>query len=400
MNAAPEFLIVIHYPVDIGFAVGRLVRVFYDVACRCTGDAGKVHFAFTNLDGGKSDALPASFCNYLQFEPRDPSQTGQETLATYIRKHRINVLLGMDMPVQARFLEAARRAGIQVAISYFGAPLSSLLPWPLLVLKQIEVRYFRPHRPDHFIVESNAMYRTAVQGRGIPPQRVSVVRNGVALDQFTPLAGSSAFVYELYSIPRNRKVVVYMGHFHVRKGVDVLLRAAQHIVRDMGRSDLHFLFLGTTPQDIATMRRVVDLSSIEPHICLGGYQHRIPEILGGCTIGCIPTTGWDSFPLSPLEMQACGIPVVVTDCQGLPETIIDGVTGLVVSAGRERELADAILRLADDSQLCSRMGEAARRRIEAELTYETQVANLTTTIRNVLATKFHDPMKLVGPGTR
>ena len=132
------------------------------------------------------------------------------------------------------------------------------------------------------------------------------------------------------------------------------------------------------------MLRIFALHSLESHVRLGGYQRRIPEILAGCTIGCIPTTGWDSFPLSPLEMQACGLPVVVSECQGLPGTVVDGVTGLVVPSGEEAALAKAILRPVDDSRLRLQMGAAARRRIETELTYETQVAQLFATVCKVL----------------
>jgi glycosyltransferase involved in cell wall biosynthesis len=208
------------------------------------------------------------------------------------------------------------------------------------------------------------------------------VHNGVALDKFAASTPSNDYVYRQYSIPRHKKIVVYMGHFHQRKGVHVLLQAARHIVHDQRRDDVHFLFLGTRSQDVASVRRVIDFSAIEPYITLGGYQDRVPDLLAGCSIGCVPTTGWDSFPLSPLEMQACGLPVVVSDCQGLPETIVPGTTGLVVPAGDHLKLALTILDLLDDDERRRHMGLAARQRIQVELTEEIQVNRLVTALGN------------------
>ena len=51
--------------------------------------------------------------------------------------------------------------------------------------------------------------------------------------------------------------------------------------------------------------------------------------------------------MSSLEMQACGLPVIASDCQGVPETIAPLSTGLVVKAGDAEALADAMIRMAD-----------------------------------------------------
>ena len=81
--------------------------------------------------------------------------------------------------------------------------------------------------------------------------------------------------------------------------------------------------------------------------------------------------------MSSLEMQACGLPVLVSDWQGVPETIADGETGVVVKTGDTALLAQAIAALVDDPSRRDRMALAARARIEAAFTREHQVINLT-----------------------
>ena len=59
----------------------------------------------------------------------------------------------------------------------------------------------------------------------------------------------------------------------------------------------------------------------------------------------VPTVGEEALGLVSLEAQACGTPVVVSDRGGLPETVEDGVTGVVVEAGDAEALAEGVWRV-------------------------------------------------------
>ena len=223
------------------------------------------------------------------------------------------------------------------------------------------------------------MQRFAVEGRGVPSAQTTVIYTGVDAAKFRPDPASTALVYQRFNIPRDRRIVVYMGHLHARKGVHVLMRAAGHLVCVLGRSDVHFLFLGNRGDEVEKFRD--DFSAGSNCITFGGYHNDVPALLSGCYAGCIPSTGWDSFPMSSLEMQACGLPVLASDWQGVPETIVDGETGVVVKTGDAQRLAEIIAALVDDPVRRERMSEAARRRIEAAFTREHQTENLVHYLR-------------------
>lgn len=71
-----------------------------------------------------------------------------------------------------------------------------------------------------------------------------------------------------------------------------------------------------------------------------------------------------------LAAQAAGVPVVVSDVGGLPETVIDGETGFVVRGG---DFETPVKRLLNDAGLAARMGQAARERIQREFTIDKMI---------------------------
>lgn len=333
-----------------------------------------MHFSFSKTGSVRSSALPSDFNRIIEFDPQRPTPASVSSLASYIARHRIDTILALDLSANANYLRELRQAGIRRIFSYWGAPMSSMSRGLKLFFKRLEVALLRRTKPDYFIFESHAMQKYAVFGRGIANRRTAVVPSGVDTTKFFRNPSQASVVYERFGIPAQRHIIVYMGHLHERKGVRVLMRAGVLLVNDRRRDDIHILFLGNRDDESEKFRQ--EWSGAASHITFGGYQTDIPALLSGCYAGCIPSTGWDSYPMSSLEMQACGLPVLASDCQGAPETIADGETGVVVPAGNAERLASAIAALVDDPSRRDRMGAAARHRIEEGFTRQHYVTNL------------------------
>jgi glycosyltransferase involved in cell wall biosynthesis len=70
----------------------------------------------------------------------------------------------------------------------------------------------------------------------------------------------------------------------------------------------------------------------------------------------------EGLGIAALEAMACGIPVIASAIGGLPEAVIDGVTGRLVKRGDAPALAGAIIALARESEMRAAMGAAGRAR--------------------------------------
>ena len=89
--------------------------------------------------------------------------------------------------------------------------------------------------------------------------------------------------------------------------------------------------------------------------------------------------------MSALEMAACGLPLVVSDLQGLPEVIEPNVTGLLFKPGNHQELADIMNSLGRDTNKLQKMGVAARDRIVQNFSLEVQKRRLKQALMSVFS---------------
>src|SRR5205085_8812167 len=78
----------------------------------------------------------------------------------------------------------------------------------------------------------------------------------------------------------------------------------------------------------------------------------------------------DGIPNVVLEAMAAGLPVVATGLSGIPEAVVHGKTGLLVAPDTPAELAEALARILNDSELASGFGAAARARVAEEFTLD------------------------------
>ncbi|WP_280503608.1 glycosyltransferase [Nocardia farcinica] len=74
--------------------------------------------------------------------------------------------------------------------------------------------------------------------------------------------------------------------------------------------------------------------------------------------------------MTPLEAMACGVPVVASAVGGLIDTVVDGVTGRLVTPRDPAKLADAVRELLDDPATARRYGRAGHARVESRYSWE------------------------------
>jgi D-inositol-3-phosphate glycosyltransferase len=194
--------------------------------------------------------------------------------------------------------------------------------------------------------------------------RVAVVPCGVDLDVFTP-AGPKA--------PRGeRRRVVSVGKVLPHNGFDIVIRALPAI------PNAELLIIGgsdrPTPDSDLEACRLHDLAvqlGVADRVQLCGRVARedTPAILRSAdVVACTPW--YTAFGTVALEAMACGVPVVASAVGGMVDTIVDDVTGRLVSSHRPADIADAINHLLRDEFLRQCLGAAGRDRARARYSWD------------------------------
>ncbi len=355
-------IVIFHTPSNAGYAMTPLEKTFFLVACSLYGDQNNVHFAFKNLDSGMPESLPKGFENVIQIDLQSQNPEMLSQASCYIKNNEISLALVFDLQVKSPICTMLRDAGIKTILSYWGSPISGLNNRFKLFLKKIEVALIKS-KPDLFIFESEAMREFAVYGRGVLKKNTCVIPTGVDTDRFQPNSNAKNYLSEHFNISKAQKVAFYTGHMEERKGVKVIIEAAIKLKEAHHLDNWHFLICGNRPGEEKQYLEILEGTRAKNSVTFAGYRSDIDKIAPGCDIGVIASTGWDSFPMSSLEMAACGLPIFVSALQGLKETIEEGKTGQSFEPGNGTELAKMIFQIDQNELLRQQYSKAARQRI-------------------------------------
>jgi len=161
-------------------------------------------------------------------------------------------------------------------------------------------------------------------------------------------------------------VVMLPSRLVEEKGIRDFVAAAR-ILRAREPNVLCVL-VGRPEQDQPTAIPIHDITSwVEGGLVeWWGWYDRMDQIFPRAHIVCLPTYYMEGLPKSLLEAGACGRPVIATDVPGCRDFVQDGVNGLLVPPRDPRRLADAIERLARDSNLRATMGAKGRENVSRE----------------------------------
>ncbi|MFV0260110.1 MAG: glycosyltransferase family 4 protein [Acidimicrobiales bacterium] len=190
--------------------------------------------------------------------------------------------------------------------------------------------------------------------------RIHVVRCGIDLDAFT------------YRDPRPlpaRPVIMLVGRLSAEKGVEVLLDALARLTA-AGR-DLELRIVGDGPDRPGLEKRVSELGLGDRVDFLGELPPaEVSERLADADVFCLPSFA-EGLPVAIMEAMARGVPVVATSIAGIPELVVDGVTGALSPAGSVDGLVVALQRLLTDDR--TRLGLARRARDRVGAYHDEQV---------------------------
>jgi glycosyltransferase involved in cell wall biosynthesis len=186
---------------------------------------------------------------------------------------------------------------------------------------------------------------------GIDPAKVHVVHNGIQPLELPPRDG----VRESLGLSRDDFVIGFVGRLVPQKAPDLLIEAFAAVERQHRAARL--VMIGSGPQEGAVRRQVQALDHSTRVLLLG--DRIAPPLLPAFDVFCLPSR-YEGMPYVLLEALAAGLPIVATRVGGVQTCVENGGNGLLAEERNARELADALLRLANDVSLRERMGAASR----------------------------------------
>ena len=207
--------------------------------------------------------------------------------------------------------------------------------------------------------------------------KIHRVYNGIDLERFSMLrCDTSRPAVAPYHIPQ----IVSVGRLVTFKGFDDLIDACAELQRRGADFICEIIGDGPLREMLQAKIERLDLSS-RVHLLGSLSQNAVLEKLQAADLFALASTtdaqgATDIFPTVILEAMASARPVVSTRLAGIPELVLDGDTGILVSPGDASALTEALQRLVYDRELRLRYGRAGRARIEQHFQIENTVAPL------------------------
>lgn len=254
-----------------------------------------------------------------------------------------------------------------------------------LVNTAIRMRNSVLKRADRFVSISSAITEE-YQAAGVDDEQLVVIPNGIEMERFRPPA--DADVQRLRSalnVP-DKWLVAYTGKLNKGKGLRVLLKAWASL---MSRTeDLHLVLVGSGSGQYLScedeLRDFVKTHGLEEHVTFTGYVENVEDYLKASNCFTLPSRS-EGLPLSLIEAMACGLPCVSTRVGGIPDIVTSGDDGLLVPAGDDIALGQAIWKLYANEEKASRMGTRARevvqRRFSIQVVTEAHLKTFDTVLK-------------------
>lgn len=233
----------------------------------------------------------------------------------------------------------------------------------------------------------------------IAPERVRVIYNGIDLDEYRYVDATDALVR--YGIDPTRPYLLFVGRITRQKGIIHLVNAIPEI-----NPELQVVLCAGAPDTPEIGRemeeRVAAVSAGRPGVIWIREMVARPSVIqlySHATVFCCPSV-YEPFGIINLEAMACETAVVASAVGGIKEVVLPEETGLLVDpllaegsfnprdpAAFSSGLAMAINRVAQDQTLRTRMGQAGRRRVEQQFSWDAIAHKTVDLYRSLITAK-------------
>jgi len=190
---------------------------------------------------------------------------------------------------------------------------------------------------------SYAVLNNALGDMKLPECKVRVIYNGVNLSKFETKSDRGIVLRKRWGIPEDALVFGAAGRLSQEKRFDLLLEAAEKIVKRY--SNIHVVIAGEGKMR-QSLEEQIDRLSLRGRVHLVGYQSDMVQFWHEVDVAVISSDS-EGLPNVLLEACASGVPCIATRVGGIPEVLGDG-SGILVEPGSKEALAEAMEEMMDE----------------------------------------------------
>ena len=229
-----------------------------------------------------------------------------------------------------------------------------------------DTEWLLTYEATEVIVNSNYM-KGHVQGLfGLPFDKISVIPNGINLNNFTGI--DRDYDFRRRFAMDNEKIILYVGRLVYEKGVQHLISAMPKILENYHDSKLVIAGKGGMIDELKSQVESMGLSN---KVYFTGYlnQKEVQKMYKCADVAVFPST-YEPFGIVALEAMLAGIPTVVSDIGGFNEIVEHGVNGMKSYTGNPNSIADSVLSLLFDPQLAMNVTKNAKNKVKDEFNWQ------------------------------
>jgi glycosyltransferase involved in cell wall biosynthesis len=229
---------------------------------------------------------------------------------------------------------------------------------------------------DTVILNSAATRGFAVAEEGAPPDRITVIPNGVSAgDCYAPI-DRAALCAELGVAP-DRFLIGSVGRLTYQKGFDLLIAA----LAQLPDQQIDVLIIGSGDEE-ARLKADATALGVDDRVHFAGYRRDVACLLGALDLYVHPSR-FEGMPNALLEAMAAGCPIIASAVDGNRELIEDGVSGWLTPVEDIGALATTIWMALSNTDETHKRAAAAQRSAVSRFSVETMIINWESVLTSV-----------------
>ena len=179
---------------------------------------------------------------------------------------------------------------------------------------------------------------------------------GVDTSHFVPNIKLRNFLKDKYNIKKSDKVCMFVGRINYDKGLNLIIHASNYF---KNKDDIFFVLVGDNELEVFEF---FNLIKSQKNIIYLGHKKKINEILNIADLVILPSLR-EGFGISVIEAASLEKATIVSDIDGLRDTVINNETGLLFEVNNQNDFIRKISFLLDKQKLTKKMGKKARENV-------------------------------------